>query len=203
MRLTKLVCAAALAVHSGLALASYSYSYFEVGYLPDVDTDVDQGDGLDLRVRFDMGEFFFFNGYVEGSEGDDLGAQFDRFGLGVGAHVAWLEEKLGLYAAVGYEDLELSDFPPSVIAGSFNDNGYGGALGARYALMEGKLELSAEYDYDSYDRSEGNFWEIGASYAFFESYAGVLSYSSGDIDFEDTDGELEHSAWRVGLRVQF
>ncbi|MGH8693958.1 MAG: outer membrane beta-barrel protein, partial [Burkholderiales bacterium] len=175
MRLSKLLCAVALAGCSGLAAAQPSYSHFELGYIADADFDkLDQGDGVDLRLRFKLGESFFFHGHVADAEGDDSGAQIDTFGLALGFQWVWLE-KLGLYATYGFEDLELSDVVLTGLAPDFDDKGQGFELGARYPLLEGKLELGFEVDYDTYDHAEARFYELAGVYALTPSFSAVVT----------------------------
>ncbi len=203
MRLTRLLCATVLAACSGFAAAQPSYSHLEIGYLADVDfKDADQGDGLDLRVRVKLGELFFLQGYSEDTEGDDTGLQVDRFGLALGIQTVWLE-KLGVYATVGFEDLELSRAALAGLDPDFDDDGTGFELGARYPVLDGKLELGAELDYDSYDHSEGRFYEISGAYAFTPGFSALLSYNTGEFDFDGVQDTLERDDIRVGLRVQF
>lgn len=203
MRLTQLLCAGVLAAFSGLAAAQPSYSHFELGYIADADFDqLDQGDGVDLRLRFKLGERFFFHGYVADAEGDDTGAQIDTFGLALGFQWVWLE-KLGLYATYGFEDIELSDVVLTGLAPDFDDKGQGFEIGARYPFLEGKLELGVEVDQDTYGHAEARFYEIAGVYAFTPAYSAVLTYTTGEYDFDGVQDAIERSDIRVALRVQF
>lgn len=203
MRLTQVLCAATLAACSGFAAAQPNYSHFELGYIADADFDkLDQGDGMDLRVRFKLGESFFFHGYAADAEGDDTGAQIDAFGLALGFQWVWLE-KLGLYATYGYEDIELSDVTLTGLAPDFDDTGQGYEIGARYPFLDGKLELGVELDQDLYDHAEARFYEVAGVYAFTPSYAAVLTYTTGEYEFDDAQDVIERSDIRIALRVQF
>ena len=197
MRLIQLLCALALAAGGGLAAAQPNFSHVEVGYLADVDFDVDSGDGLDLHVRDELFDTILFHGYVEDTKGDDTDLEVDRFGLAFGLTTVWLE-KLGVFATVGYEDLEIK-----APVGEFNDKGYGVEVGARYPLMEGKLELGIEADYDSYDHSEGRFFELMGAYQLTPRFAGVLSYATGEFDFDGLEDAVERDDIRVALRMNF
>lgn len=196
MHLTRLLLAFALAAFGGVAAAQPNFSHVELGYIADADFgDADQGDGLDLHVRNEFFDTILFHGYVEDTEGDDTGLEVDRFGLAFGLATVWLE-KLGVYANVGYEDLEIS-----APVGEFNDKGYGFEVGARYPLLDGKLELGIEADHDRYDHSDGRFYEISGAYIFTPGFAGVLTYATGEFDFDSVEETLERDDIRVALRI--
>lgn len=198
MRRTYLLSALVLAAVSGLAAAQPNFSHAEIGYIADADFgDIDQGDGLDLHVRDELFDTILMHAYAEDTEGDDTGLEVDRFGIALGLTTVWLE-KLGVYATVGYEDLEIS-----APVGKFDDKGLGFEVGARYPLLEGKLELGIEADHDRYDHSDARFYEISGAYGFTPRFSGVLAYATGEFKFDDAEESIERDDIRVALRMNF
>ena len=179
------------------ALAEFSYSYFEVGYIGDVNLETDSleedGDGLFGRINFLAGDTLYITGYIDEVEGDDSEIDLDRFGLGFGIHND-VESTVGLFATVTYEDFE------SELG---EDNGLGASVGARYMMQE-DFEAFATVSYASYDDTgDATFFQIGGVWHFHKDYAMVAEFNTGEVTLDELDEEIERDDVRVALRVQF
>lgn len=178
------------------AQADFSYSYFELGYIGDVDqettTQHENGDGLFGRINFLAGDLLFITGHIDEIESDNTRLDVDRFGLGLGIHND-VASTVGLFATLTYEDFEseLGD-----------DNGLGVNLGARYMVQE-DFEAFGSVSYAEYDKGDALFLQIGGVWAFHRDYALVAEYNTGEFSLDSIDDELERDDVRLALRVQF
>lgn len=198
MKFSHLLAAAALCLPLSV-MAEMSYSYLEGGYRYG-ELASEEGDGFDIEVNFLLGEFLYFSANLDEIEYDsDL--QFDRFGLGIGAHFN-VFDKTDIYGVVSYEDLEF-DVPFSA---DFHDKGWGAEVGVRYDYDE-TWEFRAAVDYADYE-DEGfeitSTYFVGtAVYNLSQNYALVGEYNGGEIVFDTINRELEENNVRIALRVQF
>lgn len=191
-----LIIAASAFLMPCAALADYSYSYLEVGYIGDVEqettTQKEDGDGLFGRVNFLAGEYLYFTGYVDEIESDDTQLDIDRFGVGMGIHND-VSSTVGLFATLTYEDLEseLGD-----------DKGLGLSLGARYMMQE-DFEAFGGVSYADYEDGDALNLQIGGIWHFHRDYAFVAEYNNAKFTLDRINDELDREDVRIALRVQF
>ncbi len=178
------------------AQASYSYSWFEVGYIGDAELETttgrENGDGVDVRVNFLAGDNLYITGYIDEIESNDTRQDMDSFGIGFGWHNDF-EANVGLFATLTYEDVETP---------LKNDDGLGVAAGIRYNVQE-DFEAYGGIKYAKYADSDGRFINIGGVWSFSQNYALVAEYTTGDYTFDDILDEFDREQVRLALRVQF
>lgn len=178
------------------AQASYSYSWFEVGYIADAKQQTVAGksesaDGVDFRLNFLAGENLYITGYID-EVAVDNDSDVDRFGVGFGLHNDFSAD-IGIYATLTYEDIE-SSFK--------DDDGLGITAGVRYNVQE-DFEAFGGIKYARYEDMDGRFLHIGGVWAFSQNYAVVGEYTTGDFTLDGFADELDRDDVRLALRVQF
>jgi len=157
------------------------YSYIEGGYQRiDVDTgagfgNVD-GDGIGIGFSFDVAD----NWYILGAYGRaslDFGVDFDETELGVGYH-APLADRLDIFATVSYLRAEFSD----TVFGSFDDDGYGIAVGMR-GLVADRFDLTGSIGYSDFGGgSDGTAFSAAGLYNFTDNFAaGIVLAFDEDV----------------------
>lgn len=164
-----------LAVAAVASAEDFDYTYFNAGYgiveFDDIDVD---GDGFGIGGSFEIGEqFHAFAGYELASLDFDVDAT--QWNAGFGYHTM-LSEVVGAYANLSYQYVEV-DVPGF---GSADDNGYGFAVGLRFAATP-ELELTGGIQYvDLSDSGDNTGFGAGGLYSFTDNFAVGLAGSWDD-----------------------
>ena len=163
----------ALSATAGAEEFDYNWLGFGFGMIEFDDVNVD-GDALGIDGSFAFHEdFHAFASYAAADL--DFGFDATTFDIGVGYNTS-LSNVVDAYARLSFEYLEL-DGPG---AGSIDDNGFGFAVGMRFAATE-QLELEGAIEYVDFDDfGDDTALVLGGLFSFTPQFAAGLFGEWGD-----------------------
>lgn len=179
-----------------------SYNHVQLDFVADTELDVSvpglsgstDGDGFDLSGVFSVNETWFVKGNYEALSYDG-DVDLDLISVGVGGHTNAFTGGVDLFGVISYEDVELD-----TSVGTGEDDGFGVEVGASMMLGTA-IDVSASYQFISYDDTDGNLFRVGGGYAFMPQWSVRVDYLTGD--YEDGGFDLDRDDLSVGVRYSF
>ena len=164
-----------LAFSASASAQGFDYNWLGFGY-GTIDFDDFNADGNELGIDGSLGFHEDFHAFASYASADlDFGIDRTTFDIGVGYNTE-LSNVVDAYARLSYEyvEVDVSGF------GSQDDNGYGFAVGMRFAATE-QLELEGAIDYvDLNDSGDETALVLGGLYNFTPAFAVGLFGKWGD-----------------------
>jgi hypothetical protein len=173
-----------LALSAAASAEDFSYDYLYLGYgNTDLDTVNIDGDG------YTAGASLAFSDKVHGfadyeTAGLDAAGLFpdtdlERYSVGVGYNTS-MSDAVSMFARLSYDYFEMKVDDPLFGPVTIDDNGYGLAVGVRFAVGS-KLELNGIAKYVDYtDLGEDSSIEVAALYEVVDALAVGLSADWSD-----------------------